>query len=331
MFKPSIYAKSSLTREQMDVKCSIGCDGLEIQLLGELVEDRSIGKYKRPEEVFNIKDLEKYPVSVVHAPLLPGQGDLVLEVLCDRKDCQLLQSVFEIANFYGEIQSKKIIVVFHTETFLDKINDIGQSWNNMVQVIGYMLDRYPNTELVIENVSPLRGIGKGKELHLANNFAFDNVAMVKELRRTLNTDRVGTCLDTCHAMLTDKYIGGLYAMVGDVPVPDLSMQEYFRRNAECLKLIHLADINGSGYGKGRHGVPFNHGTYTRLKKILDIYNDAKISCPLTLEVEETDYSVCDGFRNTKDMVELYYKSVNGFDVQLRRLYGVQKIRFTSSL
>lgn len=306
MFIPKIYAKSSFTKEQMNVKCAIGCDGLEIQLLGELIEDRGNGEYVRPEEVFDLKAFENYPISVVHAPLLLGQGDVVLEVLCDRKDCTLLQSVFEIANYYGEIQGKKIIVVFHTETFLGKINDIGQAWNNITQVVGYMLERYPYTELVIENVSPLRGVDKGEELHLSNNFAFDNVVMVDELRRTLNTDRIGTCLDTCHAMLAEKYICGLYNMVGDVPAPDLSMGEFFRKNAEYLKLIHLADAKGSGYGKGKHGIPFTEETSDRLTNILKMYKGIGLDCPITLEVEETDFSVCDGYRGTRDLFNKYY-------------------------
>lgn len=178
----SIYAKASLTKEQIEDKMNIGCDGLEIQLLGELIGDRDNGKYFEPEERFELDEFEKYPIKVVHAPIVHGQGDVVLEVLCDKKDFKLLDNVFRIANFFGERRGEKIIAVFHTETYYDKIMDMGLTWGNIVNAIDLMLNKYRYTELVIENVSPLRGIGKGRELHLSNNFAFDNVDMVDRMR-----------------------------------------------------------------------------------------------------------------------------------------------------
>ena len=153
----------------------------------------------------------------------------------------------------------------------------------------------------------MRGIGKGRELHLPNNFAFDNVDMVDRMRHILKTDRIGTCLDTCHMMLTQKYIRGLYEMVGDIAVPDLSTRKFFEMNKPFLKLIHLADMTGSGYGKGRHGIPFYKETEGKLKGIMDIYNSNNIVCPITLEVEETDFSVSSGYRQTKELVSRYIK------------------------
>ena len=43
MKKPLIYAKSQLNSEKIKVKENIGCDGIEVQLLGELIEDRERG------------------------------------------------------------------------------------------------------------------------------------------------------------------------------------------------------------------------------------------------------------------------------------------------
>ena len=108
-------------------------------------------------------------------------------------------------------------------------------------------------------------------------------------------------------MLANKYITALYNLVGDVPAPDLSMYKYFERNTPYLKLVHLCDMKGSGYGQGRHGIPFHAGTYKTLSEILDTYRKFKCNCPVTLEVEESDYSVCDGYRNTKEQVDIYYK------------------------
>lgn len=78
-------------------------------------------------------------------------------------------------------------------------------------------------------------------------------------------------------------------------------------NKPFLKLIHLADMTGSGYGKGRHGIPFYKKTEGKLKGIMDIYNSNNIVCPITLEVEETDFSVSSGYRQTKELISRYIK------------------------
>lgn len=83
-----------MTHEQIDAKKKIGCDGLEIQLLGEL---------QRPSsnifEIFSLKDFEKDNIKVVHAPILPGGGDVTLEELCNGKNYALLDKVCYIANY----------------------------------------------------------------------------------------------------------------------------------------------------------------------------------------------------------------------------------------
>ena len=91
--------------------------------------------------------------------------------------------------------------------------------------------------------------------------------------------------------------------------PDLSLERYFIENMPYLKLIHLCDIFGSGYGKGRHGVPFRPETKEKLNKILEYYIKYKCQCPITLEVEETDYKTCDGYKKTKKMVDEGFANV----------------------
>lgn len=64
-----IFAKSSLSKEQLDVKVGIGCDGVEMQLLSELV-DGKIGRYFKADEVFDLSSFNNYPIKIVHCPLL---------------------------------------------------------------------------------------------------------------------------------------------------------------------------------------------------------------------------------------------------------------------
>lgn len=308
--KPLILAKASLTREQIEAKETVGAQGIEVQLLAEMVVNRLDKQFKYAQAVYELEALREKDVYVVHAPIIPGISDITLERLCDDGDAFLLEQIFYIANFYGQVHGRNTIIVAHSESYLEELMDVGGSWTNIVYYLNQMLHKYPHTELAIENVSPLRGIGKGKALHLANNFAFDNIEIVEALRQELQTDRIGTCLDTCHQMLTQKYITALYEMVGDVPIPDLSMSTYFERNKPYLKLVHLCNMKGSGYGKGRHGIPFNMFTAPVMEDILDLYHANDCTCPITLEVEETDFTVCDGFKSTKVLVDNYYEKRN---------------------
>lgn len=304
---PTIYAKSALTHDQIKTKLDIGCDGIEIQLLGELLGPEGNHHWLNASECFNLSEFTGYPIRVIHAPLIPGHGDTLIERLVDDLDRKLLVNIFAIADFLGKANNVVIPIVMHSETYWEYLQDIGNSWSRLLFYVDDLLERFTNTELLIENVSPLRGIGRGKDLHLANNCMFDNVDIVQKLRLELQTDRIGTVLDTCHQMLTEKYVGLLYDAVGDVPKLDLSLETYFYMNAQYLKLMHVCDMVGSGYGKGRHGVPFTDDTYDKLKNILKLHEKYCPNVPMTLEVEETDFSVCDGYRKTKELVDKFYK------------------------
>lgn len=302
-----IYAKASLSHDQIQTKLRIGCDGIEIQLLGELLGQANDHDWLDISDCFTLSEFAQYPIRAVHAPLIPGHGDTLIERLVDDLDKKLLVNIFAIADYFGKAQGVTVPVVMHSETYLEYLQDIGNSWNRLFSCVSYLLQHFDSTELLIENVSPLRGIGKGKDLHFANNCMFDNIELVRTLRKELQTNRIGTVLDTCHQMLADKYIGILYDAVGDVDKPDLSMERYFEENAPYLKLMHVCDMVGSGYGKGRHGVPFNDDSYDKLVNILTLHDKYCPDVPMTLEVEEMDFSVCNGFKETKELIEKFYQ------------------------
>lgn len=165
--------------------------------------------------------------------------------------------------------------------------------------ISYVLFKYPFIELVIENVTPLRKV-YSDEVHLCNNFSFDNIELVKYLREELNTKRIGTYLDTCHATISRKYMEAVYNEIGGIKCLDYFLESYFKRNKDYAKLIHLSDAQGSGYDSGRHGVSFNNKSIGKLRGIIDLYYKYDYSCPVTLEVNEADYSICDCYKETKD-------------------------------
>lgn len=291
-----IYAKASLDSEQIDVKMNIGCDGIEIQLLDELVNG-SLGNYHKAEDVFKLDTFTKYPIRAVHAPLLShfGHTEVNLENFVD-KDLLLFDQVFYIANYFGKIQQRPIVVVIHTETDYLTLTLINNVWQQVVTALGSLLLKYPYTEVVIENVAPLRD-SNTDNIHLCNNIKFDNIQMAMKLREELNTDRIGTCIDTCHAMLSEKYMKALFREMGTHD-EDYSLDAFFRENAKCVKLIHLCDYELDGYTKGTHGTRFCEKNKDKLKDIVDLYYKYNLDCPVTLEIGETDYYISDGYADS---------------------------------
>lgn len=147
---PYILAKSALSFAQLDPKVRIGCDGIEIQMLSELI-DKETGIYKDVEDVFDLDSFNDYDIRVIHAPIISigGMGDITLENLCDIQDSKMLDNVFKIANHFGKVHNRRTIIVVHSEMYITHIQSLGDSWSRIVAYIKNMLDIYPYTELAI--------------------------------------------------------------------------------------------------------------------------------------------------------------------------------------
>lgn len=296
-----IYAKSALNKEQIDVKNNIGCDGIEIQLLGELVKE-GLGSYYNINEVIDLSEFEDYNIKVVHAPILSkiGLSDINLEDFLG-KNHKLLEQTLYIANYFGEVQGETIVVVIHSECTLNRLKSDESFWNKLLCTFDIFLTKYKNIEIAIENVTPIRSYKDGY-LTLGNNFTFENTDIANELNKELNTNRFGTCLDICHAMMAERYVGKIYEGLEEAS-GDYSLDAYFKKNKTLIKLIHLADFKGNGYGKENHGTPFGKHNKDKLRSIIDLYNKYEYKCPITLEVREDDFLISDCYKMTKETLD----------------------------
>lgn len=229
-----IIVKSSLSHEQMAPKKNIECDGIEVQLFGEMLGANGPHDWLDVEQLFNLEEFKEYNVKVVHAPIIRKRGDVLLERCVDETDAKIIDNVFKIADFFGKTHNRKTTIVFHFEAYPEYIYDIDGLWNRFRNTIGALLLKYPNTEVALENITTMRNIQAGEIIQFPNNFSFDNVKIAKKLREELNADRVGTVLDTCHATISEKYISSVYAEAV-LEAPDLTMERYFIENAEVIK------------------------------------------------------------------------------------------------
>jgi hypothetical protein len=301
-----IYAKSALSKKQIDPKIEAGCDGIEIQLLSELCDGLS-NKCLPANQAFDLNSMTHYPITVIHSPiysLVNGREfyDLPLETMCANNQYQdLLNQVFFLASFYGKINDRNTIIVFHSASDFGFMRGTGDMYKYILENLDKMLYKYSHTEVAIENVSPIApSLYSG--LCFRNNFDCDNIVVADYLCRELKTKRVGTVLDTCHAQLARKYIGAVERELNDpnYTFGDLSDETFFEYNAPYCKLIHLSTFKNSGYGKKNHGTPYTMNDKKELKELMQLYQKYGYSVPITLEVYEDDYKTATNYSIEKE-------------------------------
>ena len=71
---------------------------------------------------------------------------------------------------------------------------------------------------------------------------------------------------------------------------DLELEMFFIENNDVLKLIHLADCLDFGVVPETHGIMFSEYRYYMLEKCISFYKEYGNSVPITLEVQESDYT-----------------------------------------
>lgn len=306
-----IYAKSALSHSDIISKDNIGHDGIEVQLLSELIgSDFETIPYKK---VFNLDEFLQYNINVIHSPLYSeyegskSKVDCLIENIDIPFFFSIYEEVFKIADYFGKKNNKNILIIFHSEMSFNATFRVSKKWYHMLKKINYLLNTYRHTKIGIENVSPLRNNDNSKKLiKLSNNIGFDNIEMVKALQKTLLTNRVGTVFDTCHAEITYSFAKNLENYYSEiVDANNYTTESYFDKNKEYISLIHLSKTIDNGYGKKNHGKPFCDKDYSLICKYMDLYKKYEYSCPITLEVSEEDYKVCDGYKSSKALLSKY--------------------------
>lgn len=121
-----------------------------------------------------------------------------------------------------------------------------------------------------------------------------------KLQHDLNSKRIGTVLDTCHAIIsiqvTDRWRKEGFCEV-------LSLHKYLEANADCMNIVHLSNAKGYGFGID-HGVNFKSQEDIEVfEEIMKILKDRNYQGLLTLELQEVDYADVKEFPVLKKMVE----------------------------
>jgi sugar phosphate isomerase/epimerase len=120
--------------------------------------------------------------------------------------------------------------------------------------------------------------------------------------------RVGTCLDTCHAMMETELMRWMRMYLGfkqdDIDkFKPTNIEDFFEENKDTIKWMHLANSKSHGLGKC-HGLPFTELDIDCLRNILRLYRKYKYNCPMVIEVREEDYSDAKNYATTCQMIDM---------------------------
>lgn len=291
MNKKTIYCKSSIALEQLSHREDCNTNGVELQLL----EDFIYAPLEVDEYINNIKPYI-HLIKVIHAPLKRGEDITELQMLDDEETQKVFFKICKLAQAIADINKEDITIVIHNKWNKDDFNFHKESYTKVIDCLTRALEQNKNIKIAIENVIPFL-IGKK---YFSNGCLPDFVDIIKELRSSIGTDRIGSVIDTCHALVTINFYNTIEA--SESIGLNLKLEDYFKASEDFCFLIHLCDVNGFGYKKNSHGVTFTEETEDRLEEILLLHNIYTDTTPITIEVLEEDYTNCVNYEKTRTMI-----------------------------
>lgn len=299
--KLRIYAKASLELWEIQEKIRCGCDGIEYNLTKDFAQKGNDFLTNYGREVIEAKNVE-----VVHVPYDESGQMMNLERVFQHKNLATIERTFELAQYCADYWKHRIILVIHCSLSMYDFMEYEIFREKLVNDLERLFTQYPQVDLAIENVVLMEYKQDREESPRLCNGLHKDIPQIVNWLRNYFGDRVGTVLDTCHAMMTEKYMKALlreasFYPEGNVPEKlDYSIESYFRANQKICKLIHFNSFVENGYKKN-HGTPFTR--QEEVDRILDLYEAYGYDCPLTLEIREDDYADCVNYRQTKQLIE----------------------------
>ena len=290
MLKNNIYCKSALTREQLEARKSLKKSGIELQLLGDF-EDNPLSTKEYIEILAEII----YDIKAVHVPLKKGEEIVEIQMLDNEKARSLFDRVCELSQAISDINGETILIVIHNRWDVSDFNLAKNSTESIVNYLRDILIKYPSIRIGIENVVAFMNY----TCMFTNGVMPNYVEVIKYLRKELNTDRVGTVLDTCHAIASLRILK-LIEDYEDISF-SISLEDYFKANKDICFLVHLANVKGLGFNINTHGIGFEEDKEL-LIELVNMYNKYLSGVDITIEVGESDFIKCSTYRANYDML-----------------------------
>lgn len=298
-----LYAKASLDINEIKEKIYCGCDGIEFNLTKEfmLYGNSFLDHYSK--EIFTAHNIE-----AVHVPCMANGQMIHMEHIFQHEDHSAITNVFRLAQYCAKVWNHRVLIIIHCGLSMYDFMEFELFRQVLESRLEVLLKEYPLVDMAVENVVAMEYKPEKEAIpRLCNGIFLDIVEIVSYLREKFG-ERIGSVLDVCHAMMTEKYMS-LWLKEADFypkaeeKLPDkinYQIENYFKANQKVCKLIHFNDFTGNGY-QINHGTAFT--SQAKVDYLLELYRKYQYDCPLTLEIREDDYKNCVNFRKTKSLIE----------------------------
>ena len=249
----------------------------------------------------------KIDIQYVHSHLFSSRcvkniSSTNLEYLGDFYIKGYLEKAMELAQKLAEFYNHTIGVVVHTGFDYTKYEVMGGLLYGITSAVDELLNIYTNVYLCIENVPYVSGnLSSDLGVIFRSGGFDDNVKLCNYLREALphNSNRLFTVLDTCHALASVQILRVFNSNIKD----EEYMDKLFELNSKTAKLIHMADVKNFGIMKSNHGIVFDDDRKHIMQFFMSCYKKNNLTADITLEIQESDYSISDNFRHNSRMLK----------------------------
>lgn len=271
-----LVCKSSVNKDELAYKSTLGFDGLELQLFS----------WSDDVDLDYIDGLGLNLVNI-HTPL-GVYGATLLENLLINSELKNLEVFLNKLKYTNGLN-----FVFHSEKSLN---------NNELIKVANTLDRLHNDygiEFLIENSSLIKTMGKGIGI---NRFykPKDIPNVVENIRNLCDGDKssmVHSLLDITHAVSSIRIANEL--MYGQ----EYCLEDYFKEFGSTMKTCHLANCKGYGVGKPYHGVGFQGDEDVLIYYLGLIEKYCTHLDYLVIEMVEGNYQICENMLHCKSIID----------------------------
>lgn len=277
-----IIGKSAVGYDQLRGQLEKG-RYVELQLLDEI--DKGVTAKDFMDIIHMCKD---YSIKAVHTPLVDNENERTavnLDELQNDRVCHRLEVSLELAGELSREQNSEVLVIVHNTGVLNEYERNTPLLARLSTSLLSYFTEYPLISLGIENVTPLF-LGNG--FVFKNGCFFENVELAKFLSKKTGIEqrRIGTVLDVCHSRTTQRMMLKMLDGTG-IKVPD--EREYFEKNKDVIKEIHLANVRGIGIPHSNHGIAYEKNERMFMLEEMRYYKEFCYNCNVTLEIREADY------------------------------------------
>lgn len=236
------------------------------------------------------------PITSVHTALM-NEKDVEFDLCFQKEDpeessynIEKLTEGLKLAEYCGSYENRRVPVVVHMKNNVFPCSD-----DEVINCLVEMFEKYPHTELAIENTMLVSKDGVIRTASLCGSVP----NIVRRLKNKLDEkykNRIGTVFDICHALGTIRMLNRIYQILPMSCVDEkAALEKYFKENADVCKILHFANASGYAINQSDHGVVFHNNERELMLFLIDCYEKYIPNASFVIEVREEDYSDAKNF------------------------------------